>query len=77
MVVILQLEPLHLPFHRLGITITNKAYLVITDVEITVSLLNFQVTDGNSRLLNRVQTVTDSNKMLVLPFVFIYCTLNE
>jgi hypothetical protein len=36
-----------------------------------------QVTDGNSQLLNRLQRVTDGNKMVILPFVFVYCTLNE
>ncbi len=54
-----------------GITVTNKAYSVITDVEITISPFNFQVTDGNSRLLNRVQMVTDGNKMVILLFVLI------
>jgi hypothetical protein len=63
----------HLPFHCFGIIITNEAYLVITNVEITVSSFNFQVTESNSQLLNRVQMVTDSNKMVILPFTFIYC----
>jgi hypothetical protein len=36
-----------------------------------------QVTDGNSQLLNRLQMLTDSNKTVNLPFVFIYYTLNE
>ncbi len=54
-----------------------QTFFVITDVEITISLFNFQVTDSNSRLLNRAQTVTDSNKTAILPFVFVYCTLNK
>jgi hypothetical protein len=41
-------------------------------------ILNFkQVTDGNSQLLNKLQMVTDSNKMVILPFLFVYYTLNE
>jgi hypothetical protein len=32
--------PLELRSYRLGITVTNKAYSVITDVEITVSPFN-------------------------------------
>jgi hypothetical protein len=49
----------HLLIYCLGITVTNEAYSVITNVEITISLENFQVTDGNSRILNRIQMVTD------------------
>ncbi len=77
MVVILPLEPRSFTVHRFGITITNEAYSVIIDVEITVSPFNFQVTDGNSQLLNRVPMVTESNKTKILPFIFVYWTLNE
>jgi hypothetical protein len=29
------------------------------------------------RYLNRLQTVTYGNKTVILPFVLVYCTLNE
>ncbi len=51
-----------------GINVTNKAYSVITDVEFTISPFNFQVTFKQG---------TDGNKMVILLFVLVYCTLNK
>jgi hypothetical protein len=51
---------------------------MVINYRLVTKFLNFkQVTDGNSRLLNWLQTVTDSNKTVILLFVFIYYTLNE